>query len=395
MNPVLSESALYPFAQLDAKKEAVRARGLTLHDFTIGDPLEPTAPFIREALVANVPTVSQYPSVAGRRSLRQAIARYLERRFGIEADPEREIIACGGAKEAVFHLPLALINRADPKRVIAWGEPGYPVYERGCAYAGGIAHPVALRASRGFLLEPDEIPLSILERTALFWINYPHNPTGAIADRAYLDRVLTAAQRHGFVVAADETYADIYDETLPPSLLQYSRENVIVIHSLSKRSGMTGFRSGFMAGDANLISALKKMRPSIGVGSPEFVQAAAEAAWSDDAHAAERRRAFHLKRQKVLSLCQELGLEALDSGAGLYVWITVPKGETSAGYCDKLLDGGVAVTPGDSFGPPGAGFVRVALVPLLSQLDTALDAWRAAHRTAYRASAGPGGRASR
>jgi len=191
--------------------------------------------------------------------------------------------------------------------------------------------------------------------------------------------VVAAGRRYGFVVAADETYADIYYREPPHSLLEFARENVLVIHSLSKRSGMTGYRSGFMAGDPKLIAALRKMRPSIGSASQEFVQAAAEAAWNDDAHVGERRATFGAKREKVLALCRALGLEALDSGAGLYVWITVPQGETSASYCERLLEGGVVVTPGDSFGAPGAGFVRVALVPLLAELDEALAAWRKAH----------------
>lgn len=383
MNPVLTNSAPYPFAHLDAKKDALRAKGVKLYDFTVGDPLESTPEFIRQALVANVPTVSQYPTVAGRKSLRESIARYLQRRFAVTADPEREIIPCGGAKEAVFHLPLALVDRNAARRVVVWGDPGYPVYERGSAYAGAEGHPVALTAARGFLLEPEEIPESVLLRTALFWINYPHNPTGAAADKAYFERVLAASRRYGFVVAADETYADIYYREPPRSLLEFGRENVLIIHSLSKRSGMTGFRSGFMAGDPKIIGALKKMRPSIGVGSPEFIQAAAEAAWNDDAHVADRRGIFGAKRDKVLATCRELKLEALDSGAGLYVWITVPQGETGASYSEKLLEAGVVVTPGDSFGAPGAGFVRIALVPLLAEFDGAMDAWMKAHRAAF------------
>lgn len=379
MNPVLTESAPYPFARLEARKAELVAAGRRLHDFTIGDPLEPTPRFVRDALIAAVPEVSQYPTVAGRRSLREAVARYVDRRFGVALDPEREVLPCAGAKEAVFHLPLALIDRASPKRTIVWGEPAYPVYERGAAYAGAEGHAAPLTAARGFLLEPDDLPPALLERTALLWLNYPHNPTGAAADRAYLARVAAAAQRYGFVVASDETYADVWFRAPPPSLLEVMRENALVIHSLSKRSGMTGYRSGFVAGDPKLVGALKKMRPSMGLASPEFVQAAAEAAWTDDAHVAARRAIFGEKREKVLALCRRLGLSALDSGAGLYVWIAVPAGETSASYGERLLEGGVVVTPGDAFGASGAGFVRVALVPLAAELDAALEAWARAH----------------
>lgn len=379
MNPVLTNSAPYPFARLDAKKDEARARGVRLHDFTIGDPLEPTPAFVRDAMIAAIPSVSQYPTVAGRKSFRAAVASYVSRRFGVALDPEREIIPCSGAKEAIFHLAFALVDRDSPKRTVVYGEPAYPVYERGAAYAGAESFAAPLSAKRGFLLEPDDVPDEVLARTVLFWVNAPHNPTGAVADRAYFERVAAAAKKHGFVVASDETYADVYDTDPPHSYLEVARENALIIHSLSKRSGMTGYRSGFIAGDARLVAALKKMRPSVGVASPDFVQAAAEAAWNDEAHVAERRRIFTEKRRLVTALCNELGLVTLDSGAGLYVWFEAPGGD-SAVYCERLLDGGVVLTPGESFGPSGKGFVRAALVPLLAELPAALDAWRAAHR---------------
>jgi succinyldiaminopimelate transaminase len=379
VNPVLTNSPPYSLAQFDAKKDAVRARGLKLYDFTLGDPKEPTPTFIRDAMIANIPSVSQYPTVAGRKSLRDAISGYFQRRFNLSVDPEREIIPASGAKEAVFHLPFAIIDRDSEKRVVVWGEPGYPVYERGTAYAGGIGYAAPLRAERNFLLEPADIPEDVLKSTCLFWLNYPHNPTGAVADLAYFQRVVEASRKYGFIVAADETYADIYFREPPHSLLEVARENVLVLHSLSKRSGMTGYRSGFMAGDPKIIAALKKLRPSVGVASPEFVQAAAEAAWKDDAHVAERRAIFGQKREKVLAMCRELGLEALDSGAGLYVWITAPKGETGESYAERLLEGGVVVSPGNAFGGPGEKYFRIALVPLLNEFEAAMEAWRKAH----------------
>lgn len=379
MNPVLAGSPAYPFAALEAKKQALRARGVTLHDFTIGDPLEPTPAFIREALVRNIPAVSQYPTVAGRRSFREAVARYFLRRFKVALDPETEILPCSGAKEAIFHLPLALIDRASAKRTVLFGEPAYPVYERGAAYAGADVYAAALTEARRYLLEPSDLPPEVLARTELAWVNYPHNPTGAVADLAYFERVRDAARAHRFVVASDETYVDLHGGTPVPSLLNVMRENALVVHSLSKRSGMTGFRSGFIAGDPRLIAALKKMRPSVGVASPDFVQAAAEAAWDDDAHVDERRRVFQAKRAKVLALCGALGLEPLDAAAGLYVWIRAPQGHTAVTYADRLLEGGVVVTPGESFGATGAGWFRVALVPLLADMDGALEAWRQAH----------------
>lgn len=378
MNPVLFAGPAHAFAQIEEQKAALLAQGRRLFDFTIGDPLEPTPAFIRQALIDAVPAVSQYPSASGSASLRQAIARYVDRRFHVALNPETEVIACGGAKEAVFHLPLALVDRNATRRAVVWGEPSYPVYERGAAYAGAECVGLPLEAPRNFLLEPDDVPHDVLERTALFWINSPHNPTGATADLGYLKRVAEASQRHGFVIASDETYADLYWDEPPPSMLEVTRDNVVVIHSLSKRSGMTGFRSGFIAGDEKLIAGLNRMRPSVGVASQVFVQAAAEAAWDDDAHVAERRRLFARKRQRLLELCDELGLETLPSGGGLYVWFRAPSDDSSA-YARKLLTEGVVVTPGEVFGAAGAGWIRAALAPLEPELDDALDAWRKAH----------------
>jgi len=380
LNPVLSSGPVYPFAVLEALKQERRAAGLPLHDFTIGDPLEPTPPFLREALRAAVPEVSQYPTVAGQRAFREAVAAYVHRRFDVTLDPETEILPCAGAKEAVFHLPLALIDRGAPRRTVVYGEPAYPVYERGAAYAGAEIHAAPLTAAQGFRLEPATLPTELLDRTALLWINHPHNPTGATADLAYLARLREAAARHGFVVASDETYADLHDGTPPPSLLQVMREGALVIHSLSKRSGMTGFRSGFMAGDRRIIAALKRMRPSVGVASQVFVQAAAQAAWSDDAHVEERRQVFSHKRRLMIDLCNELGLEPMPGATGLYLWIRTPEGVTDEGYAQRLLRHGVVVTPGGSFGPSGAGWFRAALVPTLAQLPAAIEAWRTAHR---------------
>jgi len=240
-----------------------------------------------------------------------------------------------------------------------------------------------LLESKRFLLEPGDVPEDVLRRTALFWINSPHNPTGAVADRAYLRRVVDAARTFGFLVASDETYLDLFTGTPPTSILEVADDHALAIHSLSKRSGMTGFRSGFMAGDRTIIAALKKLRPSVGVASQVFVQAAAEAAWSDDDHVKTRVATFEEKRRRTLATCRSLGLRAVDAGAGLYVWIALPAGTNGSEYAEKLLESGVVVTPGEAFGPSGAGYFRLALVPLLADFDAALDAFARAHRAAF------------
>ena len=359
---------------LDERKSALRREGKRLFDFGLGDPKEPTPAFLREALRAAVPEVSQYPSTVGTPALRRAVAGYLARRFGVSVDPDTQVIPATGAKETIFHLPMAFAG--DPaRRVVVMPDPGYPTYEVGARFAGLEPVQVPLTAANRFLVEPEALGEALLSRTLLFWVSYPHNPTGALAPRDYLERVGAAARRHGFIVVSDECYADIYFGAPPPSMLEVQQENVLAIHSCSKRSGMTGYRSGFVAGDADLVAVLKRMRAHPGVASPDFVNAAAAAAWADDAHVAERRDIFRAKRDLFLAFFREQGLEVHGSEATLYLWVKVPAGLDDQAYALRLLDSGIVVAPGTSFGA-GAGYVRVALVPTQAECREAIDCWR-------------------
>jgi len=374
-NPVLDAIQTNLMVALDERKQELRAAGKRLFDFGLGDPREPTPAFLRDALRAAVPEVSQYPSAAGTPALRHACAAFLERRFGVKVDPEKQVLPATGAKETIFHLPFAFAG-GDPRRTkVVMPDPGYATYEVGARFAGLEPVKVPLVAARGFLLEPEELGEEVLSRTLVFWVSYPHNPTGAMAPRDYLERVGRAAKRHGFIVASDECYADVYFGARPLSMLEVQLENVVAIHSCSKRSGMTGYRSGFTAGDADLGSVLKRARSHPGVASPDFVNAAAAAAWSDDAHAAERRDTFRRKRDRFLAFFAERGLHCDGSQATLYLWVKVPQGHTSTSYALALLDQGIVVAPGTAFGA-GEGYVRVALVPTLPECEEAIAAWR-------------------
>jgi acetylornithine aminotransferase len=374
-NPALAAVRKNLSVELDERRRALAKAGRRLFDFGLGDPKEPTPPFLRDALRAAVPDVSQYPSAFGTAALRAAAAGYLARRFGVTVDPESQVLACAGAKEAIFHLPLAFAGGDPRRRKVVYPDPGYPTYEVGARFAGLEPVPVPLRASDGFLLEPEALGADLLSETLILWISYPHNPTGATAPRAYLERVAAAARRHGFIAISDECYADVYFGAPPHSILEVAREHVLAVHSCSKRSGMTGYRSGFVAGDPDLVAVLRALRSHPGVGSPEFVAAAATAAWSDDAHAAERRAIFRAKRDRFARFFAEHGLEAGAADATLYLWVKVPAGHTSASYALRLLDEGIVVAPGTAFGA-GEGYVRVALVPTLEECDAAIEAWR-------------------
>jgi succinyldiaminopimelate transaminase len=376
VNPQLITQPENPMVRLDAVVARVRAMGRPVYDLGIGDPQEPTPEFIVAALKAAVPAVSQYPRSIGSRELRDAIAGYVERRFKVSLDPEREILPSAGAKEAIFHLPLLLIDPQADRRAVLFPDPGYAIYERGTAFAGGEPHPLLLRDEKGFLPELESLPAALLDRTALFWLCSPQNPTGAVAWRETLAKLAELSSRHGFVVAADECYADVYFDQPPPSMLEVSRSRVLVFHSLSKRSGMTGMRSGFMAGDPELIAALKRFRPSIGTASPDFVQAAATAAWGNDEHAEQRREIFRRKRQILRALMSDLRLRATGE-AGLYLWVQVPGDDER--YARELAErAGVVVQPGSFLGEGGRGYIRVALSPTVEQCEAAAAAWRRA-----------------
>jgi acetylornithine aminotransferase len=372
-NPVLGQIHKNLMVELDERRKALLAAGKRLFDFGLGDPKEPTPAFVREALAAAVPAVSQYPSAFGTPAVRRAAAGYLRRRFGVEVDPETQVLSCAGAKEAIFHLPLAFAG--DPRRrKVVMPDPGYPTYEVGTRFAGLEPVKVPLTAARRFLLEPEDVGEDVLRETLVFWVSYPHNPTGAVAPRDYLARVGEAARRYGFVVASDECYADVYFGEPPASMLEAQVENAVAIHSCSKRSGMTGYRSGFLAGDPDVVAALRALRSHPGVASPEFVTPAAAAAWSDDAHPAERREIFRRKRDRFLRFFAAHGLAADASEATLYLWVRVPAGQTSVGYALRLLEEGIVVASGTAFGA-GEGYVRVALVPTLEECEEAVAAW--------------------
>jgi succinyldiaminopimelate transaminase len=298
------------------------------------------------------------------------------RRHGVALDPEAEVLPATGSKEAIFHAPLAFLHPAHERRGVAYSTPGYPVYERGTLFAGGDPMPTKLRAQDGFLLRVEELDP---EKVRALWINHPHNPTGATASYEYLEKVAAFCREHDVLLFSDECYNDLYSGEPPPSILEVTRERTLAFCSLSKRSGMTGYRTAMMAGDAELIAALGKLRPSIGVATQSFVQDAAIAAWSDDEHVVERRRVFGEKREHFKDFFERVGLGYLPTDASFYLWVAVPEafaGDDEA-YALRLLEEGIVVAPGRSFGVGGEGYIRVALVPGLQGCRRAIERWEA------------------
>jgi LL-diaminopimelate aminotransferase len=374
LNPVLAQLPAYPLVRMDEHRRTLEVKGTQLFDFGTGDPREPTDEGIRQALIDGVPEVSRYPSAVGTKEMREAFVGFMHRRHGVTLDPGTEVLPAAGSKEAIFHAPLAFVHPSHERRGVAYGTPGYPVYERGALFAGGEPLPVKLRKESNFL-----VPTGALDpaRTRALWINYPHNPTGATATYAYLEEVVSFCREHDVLLFSDECYNDVYSGDPPPSILEVAKERTLAFVSLSKRSGMTGYRSAMMAGDPELIAALKKLRPSIGVASPGFVQEAATAAWNDDAHVEERNRVFSDKRSLFMDFFKRTGLRALPTNASLYLWVEVPDGYggNDEAYALGLLEEGIIVAPGSSFGPGGEGFFRVALVPGIEECKQAIARW--------------------
>ena len=371
LNPILAEQGAYPLLRLDERRGELERRGVDLFDFGTGDPREPTDQKIRHALMEGVPETSRYPTTSGKAGLREAFCGWMRRRHNVPLDPEGEVLPATGSKEAIFHAPMAFLHHSHDRRGVAYGTPGYPVYERGTLFSGGEALPVRLKGENGFLLPPEAVDH---RRTRILWINYPHNPTGATATYEYLEEVAAFCRQHDILLFSDECYNDIYSGEPPPSVLEVTRERTLAFCSLSKRSGMTGYRSAMMAGDPELISALGKLRPSMGVATQSFVQDAATAAWSDDAHVEKRRRIFGEKRALFIGFFERTGLEYLHTDASFYLWVVVPDGDDEA-YALRLMEEGIVVAPGSSFGAGGEGYVRVALVPGLEDCEVAIQRW--------------------
>jgi acetylornithine aminotransferase len=365
LSPVLSGLRTYPFVRLTDAKARLRAAGVEVLDFGIGEPREQTPAFIRAALAGAVESLSTYPLATGVPELRDAIAGWIERRFGPRLDPDREVIPTLGSKEAIFSFAQVLDGD-----LVAVPTPAYPVYERGAAFAGKAVLELPLRAEAGFLPDLDAVPADTWARVALLWLNYPNNPTAASAPLALYERAAELAREHDFLLASDEAYSEIYFGDPPASVLELAdRTNVVALNTLSKRSSMPGYRSGFVAGDPDVIAALKRYRPNVGVAPPEFIQRAAAAAWGDEAHVDAVRAIYARKREALLPALEARGLRHAGGDATFFLWLDGGAGAeaTAAAWLER----GIIVAPGSFFGPAGEGFLRFALVPPLEECERA------------------------
>ncbi|MSQ42102.1 MAG: aminotransferase class I/II-fold pyridoxal phosphate-dependent enzyme [Dehalococcoidia bacterium] len=367
----------YLFAGISRLIAQQRSRGVDVISFGIGDPDLPTPRHIIESLqrAAELPANHRYPESDGLPALRQAIARWYGRRHGVALDPDAEVVPLIGSKEGIAHLPLCLI---DPGDVALITDPGYPVYEIGTMFAGGETVHVPLREEDGWLPRLDEIPADAARRARVLWLNYPNNPTGAVADRAFFERAVRWAREHDVLIAHDLAYADVtYDGYVAPSLLEVdgARDVAIEFNSLSKSFNMTGWRVGMAVGNRTVIDALARVKSNLDSGIPQAIQQMAITALDGPLDELKRHNeVYAARRDRAVVVLRQLGLRVEPPRASLYVWARLPAGErSSADYAQRLIEAtGVVVTPGRSYGEAGEGYIRLSLTIADARLDEGL-----------------------
>jgi LL-diaminopimelate aminotransferase len=365
----------YLFAELDRRKSALRAQGVDLIDLGVGDPDLPTPQRIVERMREAVlnPQNHRYPGYEGMREFREAVSLWYERRFGVMLDPEGEVLALIGSKEGIAHIPLAFIN---PGAYSLVPSPGYPVYHAGTVFAGGKSFIMPLLENNGFLPDLGGVPPAVADAATLLFVNYPNNPTAAVAEVDFFSEVVKFAQRHSLIVCHDAAYSEIcFDNYTPPSFLEVAgaREVGIEFHSLSKTYNMTGWRLGFAVGNRDILAGLGKAKTNIDSGVFQAVQWAGIEALTGDQSDVEGMRAVYQRRRDVMVRgIRTAGLEVTSPRATFYLWVKVPPGHDSVSFASLVLDeAGVVVTPGSGFGEAGEGYVRLALTVPEARLEEA------------------------
>lgn len=371
---------VYAFAEVDKLVAELQNQGVIPIDFGVGDPKEPTPQFIRNACKKAIDTRKSagYPSYIGTAEYRTAVATWMKKRFNVELDPQKEISSTSGSKESIFNFHEGVINPSD---IVLVPNPGYPPWSRGTLFAEGQTLFLNLLEENSFLPNLQEIPPEIIEKTKLLWINYPNNPTAAIAPKSFLKEVVDFGHDNNIIIASDEAYSEIYYEKKPMSILEIDREGIITFNSLSKRSKMTCYRIGWVAGDERIVTIFRKVKTNIDSGTPTFIQDAAIAALSDEHHVEDARNDYRKKKDIMMKAFREIGLETREPKGTIYIWQKCPSELSSLDFAKKLLQKNIAIvcTPGSWISEeanginPGEGYVRFALVPTIAETNLAVQ----------------------
>ena len=367
----------YLFVEINRKIAEKRARGEDIVSFAIGDPDIPTPEYVIECLcqAAHEPVNHRYPETAGLPELCQAISQWYHRRFGVTLDPSKEVLPLIGSKEGIGHISFCFI---DPGDIALVPDPGYPVYSMSTLLAGGEPYFMPLTEKNDFLPDLNAIPEKITEKAKLLWLNYPNNPTGAIAELDFFQKAVRFAKKHNLAICHDAPYTEVaFDGYQPPSFLQVSeaREVGIEFHSLSKTYNMTGWRIGMAVGNAPMIDALFRFKSNLDSGIPQAIQQAAIKALNGPQDSiAEHNAIYQRRRDKLVKALNDIALRARSPKASFYIWVRVPDGYTSVGFTAELLDkANVAVTPGVGYGNGGEGYVRLSLTLPDDRLDEGIS----------------------
>ncbi len=355
----------YLFVQISKKIAEKKAQGIDVISFGIGDPDIPTPPHVIERLcqAARDPANHRYPETEGLPELRKAIAEWYQKRFGLSFDPDKEVLPLIGSKEGIGHVALCFI---DPGDIALVPDPAYPVYSIGTMFAGGESYIMPLIEKNSFLPDLDAIPAGVAQKAKLMWISYPNNPTGAVADLDFFERVVAFARKYDVAVCHDGPYTEVaFDGYKPVSFLQAKRARDIGVefHSCSKSYNMTGWRIGMVVGNEKIVNALMRVKSNLDSGVPQAIQHAAIAALLGNQDCiAEHNAIYQRRRDMVVQTLKKIGLKVSPPKASLYVWAKIPDGYTSIDFCTKLLDeAAVVVTPGSGYGKYGEGYIRLSL----------------------------------
>jgi LL-diaminopimelate aminotransferase len=355
----------YLFARIDKKKEEARKKGIDLIDLSIGDPDIATPQNIIEAMNKAVadPKNHRYPSYEGMFEFRKAVADWYHARFNVDLNPVGEVVTLIGSKEGIAHMPWAYVESGD---VVLVPSPGYPVYKIATVFAGGTPYMMPLLEENGFLPKFEDIPEDICKKAKLLFLNYPNNPTGASADDAFYEKALAFAKKHDILLCHDAAYSEIaYEGYQPKSIFQFDTEKKysIEFHSLSKTYCMTGWRIGFAVGNSDAIANLGKLKTNIDSGVFQAIQCAGiEAMTGDQGSIAAMNKRLEKRRDMIIAGLSAIGINVPKPKATFYIWARVPKGYTSADFCEKLIEEtGIVATPGSGFGDAGEGYFRLSI----------------------------------
>ncbi len=361
----IKELPPYLFAKIDQMKEEVKQKGADIIDLGVGDPDLPTPPHIITALqdAANDPKNHRYPSYTGMIEFRGAVAKWYQKRFNISLDPHSEVISLIGSKEGIAHIPLAFVN---PDDIVLIPDPGYPVYKTATLFAGGISYFMPLLKENHFLPDFSKIPEETLKKAKLMFLNYPNNPTAAVADHSFFEKAVKFAHQHQFVICHDAAYTEIsFDGYQPPSILEIpgAKDVAIEFHSLSKTYNMTGWRIAFAVGNPEIIAALGQVKTNIDSGVAQAIQIAGiTALLGDQTPLIEIRNIYQERRNLLVTGLKEAGFEVDAPKATFYLWVNIPSGFSSTELTSHLLtEAAVVTTPGVGFGTSGEGYIRITL----------------------------------